>query len=53
MQEILNATVLHKSTLVQIVESSEELQLVELPGWAGLGGVRLVVCIVTSQVDFV
>jgi len=38
--EILNATVLHKSTLVQIVEKSEELQLVELPGWAGLGGVR-------------
>lgn len=39
-QEILNATVEHKATLVQIVESNEELQLVELPGWAGLGGVR-------------
>jgi len=38
--EILNATVEHKGTLVQVVESSEELQLVELPGWAGLGGVR-------------
>lgn len=38
--EILNATVEHKNTLVQVVESSEELQLVELPGWAGLGGVR-------------
>ena len=36
----MNATVEHKTTLVQIVESSEELQLVELPGWAGLGGVR-------------
>jgi len=38
--EILNATVEHKSTLVKVVESSQELQLVELPGWAGLGGVR-------------
>lgn len=38
--EILNATVEHKSTLAQVVGSSEELQLVELPGWAGLGGVR-------------
>lgn len=39
-QDILNATVEHKSTLSQLVESSAELQLVELPGWAGLGGVR-------------
>lgn len=39
--EILNATVDHKKTLNKIIEvSGGELQLVELPGWAGLGGVR-------------
>nr|CAH0105235.1 unnamed protein product [Daphnia galeata] len=39
--EILNATVQHKKTLNKIIEvSGGELQLVELPGWAGLGGVR-------------
>ncbi|XP_046643927.1 pyridoxal-dependent decarboxylase domain-containing protein 1-like [Daphnia pulicaria] len=39
--EILNATVEHKKTLNKIIEvSGGELQLVELPGWAGLGGVR-------------
>ena len=40
LQEILNATVDHKATLFEITEQSPELQLVELPGWAGLGGVR-------------
>ncbi len=40
-KEILNATVEHKKTLNKIIEvSGGELQLVELPGWAGLGGVR-------------
>ena len=40
-KEILNATVQHKKTLNKIIEvSGGELQLVELPGWAGLGGVR-------------
>lgn len=42
LKEILNATVSHKATLIKIIENSEELQLVELPGWAGLGGVRWV-----------
>ena len=41
VQEILNATVSHKATLHTLIDNSEELQLVELPGWAGLGGVRL------------
>jgi hypothetical protein len=36
----LNATVDHKATLFEITEQIPELQLVELPGWAGLGGVR-------------
>ena len=36
----MNATVEQKSTLFQIIEANDELQLVELPGWAGLGGVR-------------
>lgn len=37
----MNATVDHKKTLNKIIEvSGGELQLVELPGWAGLGGVR-------------
>lgn len=38
--EILNATVEHKDTFVRLVSQNESLQLVEMSGWAGLGGVR-------------
>ncbi|XP_022911042.2 pyridoxal-dependent decarboxylase domain-containing protein 1 [Onthophagus taurus] len=37
---ILRATVQHKETFVKLVEASPVLKLVELPEWAGLGGVR-------------
>lgn len=32
----------HKETFVKLVSEHELLQLVEMPGWAGLGGVRYV-----------
>ncbi|XP_044004224.1 pyridoxal-dependent decarboxylase domain-containing protein 1 isoform X2 [Aphidius gifuensis] len=38
--EILNATVEHKETFIRLVTENESLQLVDMPGWAGLGGVR-------------
>ncbi|XP_076249008.1 pyridoxal-dependent decarboxylase domain-containing protein 1 isoform X1 [Calliopsis andreniformis] len=38
--EILLATVEHKETFVKLVSENDSLHLVELPGWAGLGGVR-------------
>lgn len=38
--EILQATVSHKETFQQLVNASPQLRLVEMPGWAGLGGVR-------------
>ncbi|XP_022193102.2 pyridoxal-dependent decarboxylase domain-containing protein 1 isoform X2 [Nilaparvata lugens] len=38
--EILSATVVHKETFQQLVAASPQLRLVELAGWAGLGGVR-------------
>lgn len=41
-QGILLATVHHKNTLTKLVNEKESLHLVELPGWAGLGGVRYV-----------
>ncbi|GJQ81711.1 hypothetical protein Trydic_g9152 [Trypoxylus dichotomus] len=37
---ILRATVQHKETFVKLVNASSVLKLVELPEWAGLGGVR-------------
>ncbi|XP_054282470.1 pyridoxal-dependent decarboxylase domain-containing protein 1-like isoform X1 [Macrosteles quadrilineatus] len=40
--EILVATVGHKDTFHRLVSSSPSLRLVEMPGWAGLGGVRYV-----------
>lgn len=39
-QEILSATVKHKVVFQRLVESSAMLKLVEVEGWAGLGGVR-------------
>ncbi|XP_058804435.1 putative pyridoxal-dependent decarboxylase domain-containing protein 2 isoform X2 [Phymastichus coffea] len=38
--EILLATVEHKETFVRLVKENDSLHLVEMPGWAGLGGVR-------------
>lgn len=36
------ATVEHKATFQRLVLASDRLKLVEMPGWAGLGGVRYV-----------
>lgn len=38
----MSATVRLKSTFQQHVENNPRLQLVEIEGWAGLGGVRYV-----------
>lgn len=40
--DILSATVRHKETFQHLVTSSPRLRLVDMPGWAGLGGVRYV-----------
>lgn len=40
--DILNATVAQRKTFTELVSSANNLQLVEIPGWAGLGGVRYV-----------
>lgn len=40
LQEILTATVKHKTEFQRLVELSECLRPVEIDGWAGLGGVR-------------
>lgn len=37
---ILKATIHHKETFKKIVEASPVLNIVELPDWAGMGGVR-------------
>ncbi|XP_076171031.1 pyridoxal-dependent decarboxylase domain-containing protein 1 [Ptiloglossa arizonensis] len=37
---ILTATVEHKETFEKLVSENDSLHLVEMPGWAGLGGVR-------------
>jgi hypothetical protein len=41
-QDILSATVQHKETFQRLVIASPRLRLVDMPGWAGLGGVRYV-----------
>ncbi|KYN07647.1 Pyridoxal-dependent decarboxylase domain-containing protein 1 [Cyphomyrmex costatus] len=38
--EILLATVEHKDIFLRLVSENDSLHLVEMPGWAGLGGVR-------------
>jgi hypothetical protein len=40
--EILRATVKHKCRFIKLVQDSPVLRIVELPDWAGLGGVRYV-----------
>ncbi|XP_047107062.1 pyridoxal-dependent decarboxylase domain-containing protein 1 [Schistocerca piceifrons] len=40
--DILSATVAHKATFQRLVSSTPNLCLVEMEGWAGLGGVRYV-----------
>ncbi|XP_017782097.1 PREDICTED: pyridoxal-dependent decarboxylase domain-containing protein 1 [Nicrophorus vespilloides] len=37
---ILRATIQHKETFVKLIDASPVLRIVELPEWAGLGGVR-------------
>lgn len=41
-QDILKSTVAQKETLYKLIEKSTCLKLVELPDWAGLGGVRYI-----------
>lgn len=41
-QDILSATVQHKEMFQRLVTTSPRLRLVDMPGWAGLGGVRYV-----------
>uniref|UniRef100_W8BKZ1 Pyridoxal-dependent decarboxylase domain-containing protein 1 n=1 Tax=Ceratitis capitata TaxID=7213 RepID=W8BKZ1_CERCA len=40
--DILRATIKHKATFIELVEKSDVLRLVNLPEWAGMGGVRFV-----------
>lgn len=40
--DILRATIKHKATFMRLVEKSDVLRLVNLPEWAGMGGVRFV-----------
>ena len=40
--EILRATVKHKCRFIKLVQDSPVLRLIELPEWAGLGGVHYV-----------
>ena len=40
--DILRATIKHKATFIKLVENSSVLRLVNLPEWAGMGGVRFV-----------
>ncbi|RXG53148.1 Pyridoxal-dependent decarboxylase domain-containing protein 1 [Armadillidium vulgare] len=47
--EILNATVAQRKTFSELVESASNLQLAEIPMWAGLGGVRYIPEIYAAQ----
>ncbi|XP_027239428.2 pyridoxal-dependent decarboxylase domain-containing protein 1 isoform X1 [Penaeus vannamei] len=40
--DILNATVKQRKAFTELVSSASNLQLAEIPGWAGLGGVRYI-----------
>lgn len=40
--DILRATIKHKATFIDLVEKNGVLRLVNLPEWAGMGGVRFV-----------
>lgn len=40
--DILRATIRHKATFIRLVEKSDVLRIVNLPDWAGMGGVRFV-----------
>ncbi|XP_039959526.1 pyridoxal-dependent decarboxylase domain-containing protein 1 [Bactrocera tryoni] len=40
--DILRATIKHKATFIEWVGKSDVLRLVDLPEWAGMGGVRFV-----------
>ncbi|XP_076045196.1 pyridoxal-dependent decarboxylase domain-containing protein 1 isoform X2 [Oratosquilla oratoria] len=47
--EILNATVKQRSRFAELVSSAKNLEVVEIPGWAGLGGVRYIPDLVMAQ----
>ncbi|KAF4521189.1 hypothetical protein B566_EDAN010651 [Ephemera danica] len=49
--EILTATVQHKETFVRLAEASPRLRLVNMPQWAGLGGVRYLPEVLDLQID--
>ncbi|XP_053949032.1 pyridoxal-dependent decarboxylase domain-containing protein 1 [Anastrepha ludens] len=40
--DILRSTIKHKATFIRLVEKSDVLRMVNLPEWAGMGGVRFV-----------
>ncbi|XP_063884036.1 pyridoxal-dependent decarboxylase domain-containing protein 1-like [Scylla paramamosain] len=50
--DILNATVEQRKTFTSLVSSATNLQLVEIPGWAGLGGVRYLADLWLDQETF-
>lgn len=47
--DILNATVKQRKTFTELVASASNLQLVDIPGWAGLGGVRYIPDLLMTQ----
>ena len=49
-KDILNATVKQREVFSDLVAASENLQLAEIPQWAGLGGVRYIPDVWLSQV---
>ena len=51
-QDILNATVEQRKTFTNLVSSATNLQMVEIPGWAGLGGVRYLADLWLDQETF-
>lgn len=42
MQDILRATAKHKESFQRLVSANDRLRIVDMAGWAGLGGVRYV-----------
>lgn len=49
LQDILNATVKQREIFSDLVAKSPNLQLAEIPQWAGLGGVRFIPDLWLSQ----
>ena len=49
-KDILNATLKQREVFSDLVAASENLQLAEIPQWAGLGGVRYIPDVWLSRV---